>query len=83
MSIRQPCFLCFQINDYLKSTFGADREFKIEEMTVRSGSYCCFRVEADLDLLNSLLDPQNWVEGVTVKKFRFFRKPFEPAGQRQ
>lgn len=60
---------------YLKKTFGADEEFMIEKMVVRSGTYNCFRVEARLELLGVLLDPNNWTEGVAVRKFRFFRKP--------
>lgn len=59
---------------YLKSTFGTDKNFKIEKMTVRSGDYGCFRVETDAELLHCLLDPQNWIEGVSVRKFRFFPK---------
>lgn len=62
-----------QLENYLKDTFGADETFKIEKMTVQSGDYNCFRVEAKAELLGSLLDPQNWIEGVSVRKFRFFR----------
>lgn len=58
---------------YLKSTFGSDEDFTIEKMTVRSSNYSCFRVEARFELLEALLDPLNWIEGVRVKKFRFFR----------
>lgn len=61
------------LTDYLKSTFGDTECFLVEEQKVRSGEYRSFRVEARLDLLEKLLCPTNWPEGVLIKKFRFFR----------
>lgn len=61
------------LHEYLRSTFGADETFKLEEQTVKSGDYRSYRVEASLDLLDRLLDPAYWPENVYIKKFRFFR----------
>lgn len=65
---------------YLRSTFGVGEEFTIEKMTVRSNNYTCFRIETRLELLESLLDPQNWPEGSRVKRFRFFRSSHSNKG---
>lgn len=59
---------------YLRSTFGDDESFTLQEQKVRSGDYRSFRVEARLDLLDKLLCASNWPEDILVKKFRFFRQ---------
>lgn len=61
------------LRDYLSSTFGDSETFVIEEQTVRSGDYKCFRVEIKLDLLDMVLNPDNWPVNIYVKRFRFFR----------
>lgn len=64
---------------YLRSTFGKDLDYKIEEQTVRTRDYKAYRVEADLELIDELLSPSNWPENVLIKKFRFFRpRPSTP-----
>ena len=56
---------------YLKSTFGLDETFTLEEQKVKLGDYRAFRVEARLDLLGQLLGAANWPEEIVVKRFRF------------
>lgn len=61
------------LNDYLKSTFGQLENFKIEKLTVKSEDYNSYRVDANAELRENLLDSTNWPEGVEVKIFQFFR----------
>lgn len=56
---------------YLKSTFGLEETFTLEEQKVKSGDYRAFKVEARLDLLGQLLCAANWPEEIVVKRFRF------------
>lgn len=68
---------------YLKSTFGNDQDFVVEEQKVRTGEYRAFRVRAGLELLSDLLSSSNWPEGVLIKKFHFFRSRPTASSQKQ
>lgn len=66
------------LKDYLECTFGKTEKFKIEKLTVKSGDYVSFKVEARADLLDKLLDPSNWPEEVEVKQFFRYEEKRNP-----
>lgn len=61
------------LDEYLRTTFNCEDNFKIEQLSVRSGSYNSFRIETDVSLLDQLFSAESWPEGVVIKKFRFFQ----------
>lgn len=61
------------VRDYLVDLYGSDYDFKVEQLTVKSGDYNSFKVETYVELLTALFDPKNWTQGVVIKKFRFFQ----------
>lgn len=60
------------VKEYLESSF-PDQQFAAEKLQVRSGQYHSYRIEMGADLLEAVLNPSLWPEGVIVKKYRFFR----------
>lgn len=61
------------LRSYVLSITGAssDADIGIEQQTVRSGTYNCYRVEVDVEHLDALLKGSSWPENIYVKKFRF------------
>lgn len=69
------------LEDYLKNIFGEDEKFVIKRLKVHSGEYNAFRVDARFELLDQLLDPNIWIDKITVKKFEFFQSTGHFASQ--
>lgn len=59
--------------EYLKNNFGDDQKFTVETLEVKSGEYKAFKIIANKNLEENLLNPNNWPENIIIKKFTFFR----------
>lgn len=56
------------LENYLQKTFGDNENFKIIELSVKSGDYKSFRVDVRPELQNDILNPQNWAKDIVIKK---------------
>lgn len=59
--------------EYLKNNFGHEQKFTVESLEVKSGEYKAFKIMANKNLEDNLLNPNNWPENIIIKKFTFFR----------
>lgn len=64
--------------EYLKNNFGSEKHFHVEGVTVKSGDYNAFKIDADKELEELLLNPQYWPEDIRIQKYQSFR-PRRPA----
>lgn len=63
-----------KVKQYLQNKFKQD--FVVENLPVRDdANSISFKVGADIELLDQLLDANTWPENIVVRRFRFFRRP--------
>lgn len=66
--------------EYLRASFGQNVKFNIENTDVKSGEYKAFKVMAPKELEENLLQPNNWPQGIAVKKFTLFHAHNQRSG---